>query len=235
MTHTGLLQRGYKTKLIEMYDKFNNKLSTSLNRLFNRSDTSGYIKEAGEKIDRYTDGIIYAESPGIIDHYITQGYHRGKINAANNPRLKRNSIIIPSKLSIYDNRAIEDLKNRNLGLVTKLTIDIKSDILRIITDDIREGKGIQDIGRDITKTISDISRTRAERIARTELAYSYNTAMAESYKKAGIEEWQWMATLGTTCCEECAELHGEVFNWNNPQPPLHPNCNCSIYPVVINE
>jgi SPP1 gp7 family putative phage head morphogenesis protein len=145
------------------------------------------------------------------------------------------TIRIDPKLSIFDQFAIEDLKTRNLGLVTKLTEDMKVDLLRIMTDGMNQGQNPTVIARDISKGIEDISRPRAEVIARTEIAYSYNTAKADSYKKAGIEQWQWLAALGYNCCEECTANHGEVFDWNDPLPPLHPNCLCTIYPIIPGE
>jgi len=128
-------------------------------------------------------------------------------------------------------RAIEDLNTRNLGLVTKMTEDMKANLLGIMTDGIKQGMGTNEIAKNISNQIG-IDSARAKTIARTEIAYSYNTAISETYQKAGISQWQWLATLGYYCCDICQENHGQVFDWGDPEPPEHPNCLCTIYPVV---
>ena len=234
-TQTRALRITYTKKLVDLYNQWNNRLLPSIKRLLGRSNNTGWVKELNEKLDLYSDNTIYANTPRLIKENITLSYKAGKNKAASNPRITRFSIRIDPKLSIYDQRVINDLQTRNMSLITKLTEDIKTKILQITTNGINNGLGTDVIVRDITKNIEDVSKYQVERIVRTELAYSYNTAMSETYKQAGITEWQWLATLGSTCCEECAELHGQVFNWSDNKPPLHPNCLCSLYPVVIND
>jgi len=240
-THTATLRMGYRNKLIGLYERFDEQLKPSLQRMLDRNIVRifrefadvkpGFTKDFSERLNSIADYTIYAGAPKIINEHITLGYRAGKQRAVSNPRIIK-SIRIDPKLSIYDNRVIEDLKARNFSLITKLTEDMKTDLLRVMTDGIKHGDGTTKIAKDISESITTISRSRAETIARTEIAYSYNTAISETYKKADITQWQWLATLGTTCCEECAALHGQVFDWTDEQPPLHPNCLCTIYPVV---
>jgi SPP1 gp7 family putative phage head morphogenesis protein len=235
-THTASLRKSYQMRLNGLFIKFDNELKPGLARMMDRNIEyvkikKGFIREFSDKLNTISDVTIYAGAPKIIDEHITRSYRSGKERAANNPRLK-DTIRIDPKLSMLDMGAIEDLKTRNLGLVTKLTEDMKIDLLRIMTDGMQQGQGTAEISRNISGGIEDISRKRAETIARTEIAYSYNTAISDSYKKIGIDKWQWLAALGYTCCDECIANHGEIFDWNDPRPPLHPNCMCSIYPIL---
>jgi len=241
-THTGGLRRSYQKQLYGLFNNFDNKLEPGLLRMLERNKTNmnveyasiskGFLREFWDKLTQIADVTINADSKKVIDKHVTLAYHAGKTKAVNNPRLTRESIRIPSALSIYDQKAIEDLRTRNFNLVTKATEDMKSNLLRIMTDDIRQGKGIDSIARDISNEINDLGRTRSKLIARTEIAYAYNNAVSDTYQKAGIERWQWLAALGFNCCDECIDRHGEVFDWGDEQPPLHPNCLCTIYPVV---
>ena len=97
-------------------------------------------------------------------------------------------------------------------------------------------------------------------IARTETIRSSNAGAVASYANAGIEEKQWYTAQDGLVCGFCAEMHGKVVGtsevfWNigdvmtverqdKPPvsmtlgyenvaaPPLHPNCRCTILPVV---
>jgi len=239
MTHTTTLRSSYQKKLINLFNDFNNILTPGLIRMLNRNILQeyatrvkpGFMKEFSDKIDNVADQTIYNDAPRVVKEGVTLSYKIGKQRAVNNSRVVRTIKISPS-LSIYDNQVLEDLKTRNLSLITKLTEDMKTRLLQVMIDGIKQGTSTTDIARNITKGIEDISRPRAEMIARTEIAYSYNTAIGETYKHEGISEWQWLATLGTTCCEECANRHGNVYRWSDEQPPAHPNCLCTIYPVV---
>ena len=98
-------------------------------------------------------------------------------------------------------------------------------------------------------------------IARTETIRSSNAGAVMSYEKAGITEKQWFTAEDGMVCVYCAEMHGKVVGvsdnyWNlgdtmtverqdKPPasmtlsyenvaaPPLHPNCRCTILPVVV--
>jgi SPP1 gp7 family putative phage head morphogenesis protein len=230
-TGTGGLRRSYQASLYDLFKKYNESLQPRVARLLNRTtEESGFLKEFTEKIDDTDSMVMKAGSPKIIDKHITLSYKRGKQVAASNPRLTRQSIIIPSILSRTDNLAIEDLKTRNFNLINDDTI--KKTLLRVMTEDIRQGKGTVEMARDIRNNIIDIGKTRSKMIARTEIAFSYNSAIAKTYRDADIEQWQWLSALAETTCQECASRHGVIYDWGDEQPPIHPNCLCTMYPIV---
>jgi SPP1 gp7 family putative phage head morphogenesis protein len=100
---------------------------------------------------------------------------------------------------------------------------------------LRQQKTIIQMVNEINSKIPEISKPRALTIARTEMSYSYNSALSKSYQTVGIDRWQWVSAKGYTSCADCIGLHGDVFNWGDPEPPLHPNCACSMYPVIDKE
>ena len=241
-TGTAGLRQTYRREIYGLFKKFSEHLEPRIVRLLKRSDikldtndyiTPGFLKEFIEKIEEVESSVIRAGSPSIINKIITLAFKRGKQVASSNPRLRYQSITIPSVLSRTDNLALEDLKIRNFNLINDDTI--KKKLLQIITEDIRTGEGIDKMVRDIRNNVIDIGKARAKMIARTETAFSYNTAVAKTYRDAGIEKWQWFSALIDTTCAECSSRHGNVYDWGDEQPPLHPNCYCSIYPVVDKE
>ena len=69
----------------------------------------------------------------------------------------------------------------------------------------------------------------ARRLVRTESNYIANQAEHDAYKRLGVEEYQFIATLDTRTSKPCRELDGRVFNVEDGKPginmpPMHPNC-----------
>lgn len=231
-TNTGGLRRSYQTKIYILFKEFNEKLQPRMDRLFNRMGEQGFVKEILEKMNDTQDITINMGAPKIIDEHITRSFKHGKETAVSNQRLIRESITISSKLSRTDYLAIDDLKTRNFGLIKNAGDSMKNQLLVTITDGIREGKGTNEIARNIQDTIYDIGKNRSKMIARTEIAYSYNNAIAKTYQDAEIEKWQWLSALGENTCAECSSRHGNIYDWGDEQPPIHPNCLCTMYPIV---
>lgn len=82
-----------------------------------------------------------------------------------------------------------------------------------------------------------ITASRAERIARTETAFSYSRASTAAFEDAGLSKKEWLLGIG----DErgiCQELNGEVVGLNDSfsdgsfTPPAHPNCTCTVLPVI---
>ena len=88
-----------------------------------------------------------------------------------------------------------------------------------------------------------IEKSIAERIVRTESVRAANFGKLISYEKSGIvEEKRWRATIDHRTSDECkflnnktVELNGVFTDQNGDTffaPPQHPNCRCSVQPVL---
>lgn len=69
---------------------------------------------------------------------------------------------------------------------------------------------------------------RADTIAITETARSFNEGALDSYAAAGLPGWTWLAY--EEACEECSDLDGESFTYGDETPPAHPDCRCTVLP-----
>ena len=72
----------------------------------------------------------------------------------------------------------------------------------------------------------------AERLIRTETNYIHNESSRAAYNAAGVEQYEFMATLSERTCETCGELDGKVFPVKDAvagtnYPPMHPHCRCT--------
>jgi hypothetical protein len=76
---------------------------------------------------------------------------------------------------------------------------------------------------------------RALVIANTEMNRAMSVASVESYQSFGVEQVEWLVMEP---CDICAENDGVVvdlmseFPSGDTEPPAHPNCVCSIAPVI---
>jgi SPP1 gp7 family putative phage head morphogenesis protein len=78
-----------------------------------------------------------------------------------------------------------------------------------------------------------VSYSRADTLVRTEIAHIQNQATIQRYKDAGILEVQVWTTEDERRCEICGTLHKKKFLVSERLPvPAHPNCRCSVVPVV---
>ncbi len=78
---------------------------------------------------------------------------------------------------------------------------------------------------------------QAERLVRTETAYVANQAAIEQYRHAGLEQFEFLTAKDSRTCPICMRHDGEVRSLSDAMPgetmpPLHPNCRCTVLPVV---
>lgn len=80
----------------------------------------------------------------------------------------------------------------------------------------------------------------AECLVRTETSYVQNRTAARSYEDAGCTEYEVLTAQDRRTCQYCAKQNGKRYLLATMQagenaPPFHPNCRCTILPVVGEE
>jgi SPP1 gp7 family putative phage head morphogenesis protein len=141
-------------------------------------------------------------------------------------------------LDIQMNDLTENFISRRAVFTAKSVNDtVYKTIKKVINDDVKNG--ITDIGqikKDIGFLLKDAKAWKVEQIAQTEMAWAYGEASYKTYKENGIEQVQWLC--GSDPCEVCATNCGEIvklnamFSSGHIHEPVHPNCRCSVLPVV---
>ena len=79
------------------------------------------------------------------------------------------------------------------------------------------------------------SYKNAVRLVQTEHSYCMNEASKYTYEDLNIEKYEFLATLDSRTCNDCAKLDGKVFNTKDAitglnYPPMHPNDRCTTVP-----
>ena len=126
----------------------------------------------------------------------------------------------------------KNYSERIWGDTDKLAQTIKAEVTQGLNQGINYKK--------MSKRISDkfnTSMKNAERLVRTEVSYVHNRATQDSYKDAGIEKYEYLATLDSRTSQVCANLNGMKFNVKNAivginYPPMHPRCRSTTIPII---
>ncbi|MED1904832.1 minor capsid protein [Cytobacillus firmus] len=96
-------------------------------------------------------------------------------------------------------------------------------------------------GRSLQKTtkaivdVTNVSRSRAEALVRTEANFFHNLAAQNSYVDAGIERYEILATLDSRTSDICREQDGKIyaekdFKPGETAPPFHVRCRTTTIP-----
>lgn len=107
----------------------------------------------------------------------------------------------------------------------------------VVADNIKEGKGREDLIKNIEDTFDNISKGRANTIARTEVHTAMNEGTANAYKQGGMTLKTWVAVLDDATRDSHAMLDGEERPLNmafsnglmypgDPNGDAEETCNC---------
>lgn len=148
--------------------------------------------------------------------------------------------------SIIDTNALDFMTQYNLTLAEDVNRELADGIKRVIMQGIIEGKGTDEIVRDLgrvviykdsfkqagTKVFSK-AQYRMEMIARTEVLRAHNMGRLKFHEHVGIENLEWMTMGDERTCPVCGLLNGKTFPIDKfPGQPAHPFCRCTNLPVL---
>lgn len=108
-----------------------------------------------------------------------------------------------------------------------------------ITASYLSGKTNRVIAQEIADRFSAAYRD-AERLVRTETSYVANRAAVEEYAQAGCRYVEFLTAKDSRTCPICTGRDGDIVPIEEAKPggtipPLHPNCRCTVLPVVVED
>lgn len=170
--------------------------------------------------------------------YDNAAYQRGLDDAVT--RLRANGVdVAEASLEGAFNHPIhqdtlEGIYTRTYDELDGITSDMADSVRRELSTALELGENPEKAARRLTGAVSDMDRTRARRLSRTEISNAYNTASSRRYEQFGVEE---VVVLTSSPCSKCADLAA-----GNPYPVeeaaslvpgrTHPQCVCAIAPNV---
>lgn len=143
-----------------------------------------------------------------------------------------NQPVAIDKVKLLAGRTLDELDGIGSEAATKMT--------RTLTDGLVQGKSPHDVARDMTKQL-DITRSRAEVIARTETIRAHAEGQLLALEAMGVGELgvavEWSTTGDEKVCAKCRPLEGIVVKISEAKGmlPRHPNCRCAWVPANVGE
>lgn len=121
---------------------------------------------------------------------------------------------------------------------------LADDLRTALEEGIARGESVDKIA-DRVEEVFSVSRSRAERIARTEVAEAFNGGRFATMKEAGVSKIEWLSARDNRVRDSHAEVDGEVVQLGDrfsngllyPLDPAGPpqeivNCRCVSVPVA---
>lgn len=137
-----------------------------------------------------------------------------------------------SEFDATSKRVTDYLKARTQTVTALVNDTTESDIRSAIGQIANEGGSVDDMVSAVRDYFTDQSTVRAERFARTEMVGAGNWSAIEAAKQTGIVSKKTWSASGDPC-PECGDLEGVSVALDGSfgevdQPPLHPNCRCTL-------
>lgn len=124
-------------------------------------------------------------------------------------------------------------------LVSQMDEETKRRLAQVISEGIEQKRGIPGLASDIRKEFDDMTKRRAEMIARTETNDALSQAFMDRAHDMNITGKEWVTA---DPCEICAGNEAEgivpidhIFSSGHERPPAHPNCRCALAPARLPE
>lgn len=100
-----------------------------------------------------------------------------------------------------------------------------------------QGINLKTMSKRVSERFEIAKKNDVERLLRTEVNYVLNQATLDGYKEAGIEKYEFSATLDSRTSQICSELNGEIFEIKKiavglNYPPMHPRCRSTTIPII---
>jgi SPP1 gp7 family putative phage head morphogenesis protein len=87
--------------------------------------------------------------------------------------------------------------------------------------------------KDLLQKRFDVSFKQADTLVRTEMTHIQTIAAHKRYIDAGVSQFEVWASKDERRCEICGKLHKKRYPIGvKPPIPAHPNCRCTILPVI---
>jgi SPP1 gp7 family putative phage head morphogenesis protein len=135
---------------------------------------------------------------------------------------------------------LQTLNTRDFSRLKGITDSMGAEISGALADGLAHGYGAAKIMRNMVARV-DVSRDRAERLARTEIISVHAEGQLDGFEKQGAKLVGMQAEVLTAgddkVCPVCTNAAKELYTIKEARGiiPLHPNCRCCWTPANIGE
>jgi SPP1 gp7 family putative phage head morphogenesis protein len=169
------------------------------------------------------DQKVLEEVFSYIDHVTKEGLQRQIA------RLTGQSLW----LGVHATGLLDSFIDEHCKLIKEVQREHLAKIDLAIKRGIREGRLQKDIAKDI-RQMTDVSKRRAQLIARN-APLQYSGALTRYHQmNAGIKKYRWQTSQDEKVRDSHRSRNGNVYSWDSqgPHPRSEVNCRCDAIPVL---
>jgi SPP1 gp7 family putative phage head morphogenesis protein len=226
----GAIIRGYERDVAKLFKSFRKEIpniiksSSDLNLISVNHDT------ALARVATEIENKIRKPAMVVAKEWSERSYQGGMTRGSQFLQAMRQNSFF--NWTPKDAGILKILFQRNLASIMKITDNLAGRIQSELADGILQGEGIPKLTKRLTEA-ADISVTQARTVARTESSYAFNEGLTQQYERHGVEEVEWITSRRSGICDTCDALDGQTFEIEEqPACPQHPNCRCTVLPVI---
>lgn len=108
-------------------------------------------------------------------------------------------------------------------------VDLRGRIIGGVEFHLAQGDSWRQLRKTLQNSV-ELTKSRAQTVARTEMAAAMVEGTKLRYEAEGIQQVQWQAVGSSRTCGYCAPRHGKVYKLGEVVTPAHPNCRCTVTP-----
>lgn len=108
-------------------------------------------------------------------------------------------------------------------------VDLRGRIIGAVEFHLASGDSWRQLRSTLQSSV-ELTKSRAQTVARTEMAAAMVEGTKLRYEAEGIQQVQWQAVGSSRTCGYCAPRHGKVYRLGEVVAPAHPNCRCTVTP-----
>jgi hypothetical protein len=145
----------------------------------------------------------------------------------------------PASLLVRGKGRLRNLLNRTQATIKDVSDTTLNRIGTILSDGLKVGAAGDTVAREFMKAgIKDLLNDprRAVTIANTEMARAMSVASVDTYQSLDVQQVEWIGMEPCDLCQENEDASpiamGDEFPSGDTEPPGHPNCRCTIAPVI---
>ena len=200
---------------------------------------------------------VISEGDAFWEEFVQDAFERGAGRAFDDTnRARRAQQTQPEDISFFEGtreqflqqsfgqpetvEKVQLLASRVFTELRGVTEQMSQGISRALVDGLAQGQNPRTIAREMTRQV-DITRGRAERIARTEIIRAHAEGQLDSLERMGLEEVgvavEWNTAGDSRVCPLCQPMEGVTFSLQKARGliPRHPNCRCAFVPANVGE
>ena len=138
-------------------------------------------------------------------------------------------------------QAIALLYTRQFNLLQNYNAEMALKTSQILADGFVRGDGADTISRAMRKSMTDMTKLRADRIVRTEIVRAHAEGQLRGFEALGVDEIgilaEWSVAGDDRVCPLCADMDGKVMTVEEAHGliPFHVQCRCAWIPANVGE